>query len=211
MLILANRDLEFACDEAVLKKYPARRAEYARMLIRAEERKNNIFASAFSGSNIKKRVERIMKYKKGMTFVTAVAGVFAAASVSVFVSADEAKNIQWYVSDGEGTKPVSEEEANAAVNDSNAMVYRFETDGEIFSVDDSGFEPESEGAGMITVTIRGDEEDFDISESGYRISEDGNIEKRSEAEYEQMKVTHDRLTDGEAQVTTVTEPSAEVE
>lgn len=211
MLILANRDLEFACDEAVLKKYPARRAEYARMLIRAEERKNNIFASAFSSNAVKERIERIMKFKKATIFGAIAAAALAAVSMAVFVSADEAKNIQWYVSDEEGTKPVSEEEANAAVNDSDALVYRFETDGEIFSVDDSGFEPESEGAGMITVTIRGDEEDFDISESGYRISEDGNIEKLSEAEYEQMKVIHDRLTDGEAEVTTVTEPSAEVE
>lgn len=211
MLILANRDLEFACDEAVLKKYPARRAEYARMLIRAEERKNNIFASAFSSNAVKERIERIMKFKRATIFGAIAAAALAAVSMAVFVSADEAKNIQWYVSDEEGTKPVSEEEANEAVNDSDALVYRFETDGEIFSVDDSGFELESEGAGMITVTIRGDEEDFDIFESGYRISEDGNIEKLSEAEYEQMKAIREQLTEGEAQVTTVTEPSAEVE
>lgn len=211
MLVLANRDLEFACDEAVLRKYPARRAEYARMLLRAEERKNNIFASAFSGNAVKERIERIMKFKKTTIFAAAAAGVLAAASMAVFVSADEAKSIQWYVSDGDGTKPVSEEEANAAMDRSDALVYRFETDGELFFVDDGGFESESAGAGMITISIRGDEEDCDISEGGYMISEDGNIEKLSEAEYETMKSIHERLTDGGAEVTMAVIPSAEVE
>lgn len=166
MLILANRDLEFACDEAVLKKYPARRAEYARMLIRAEERKNNIFASAFSGSNIKKRVERIMKYKKGMTFVTAVAGAFTVASVSVFVSAGEMKNVQWYVNGEDGTKTVSEEEANAAVNSGDVYVYRLETDGEV------PFAGKSGEAEAIATFVQESGEGFVPSGDGDGIEED---------------------------------------
>lgn len=231
MLILANRDLEFACDEAVLKKYPARRAEYARMLIRAEERKNNIFAAAFSGNAVKERIERIMKLKKTTIFGAIAAAALAAVSMAVFVSADEAKSVQWYVSDENGTKAVSEEEANAAMDRKDALVYRFETDGETVSVEDFGVEAADDSTGMITVTFCGDEENVDVSEYGYKIGADGNVEilfedsrfvyytidedgsleTMSEAEYEKMKAIHEQLTGGEAAVTTVVAPAVEVE
>lgn len=237
MLILANRDLEFACDEAVLKKYPARRAEYARMLIRAEERKNNIFAAAFSGNAVKERIERIMKLKKTTVFGAIAAAALAAVSMAVFVSADEAKSVQWYVSDENGTKSVSEEEANAAMDRNDALVYRFETDVETVSVDDFGYEASNDTTGRITVTFRGDDvseygyivgadgnaevlfedsrtvgEDLDDSDvCYYTIDEDGNLEVMSEAEYEKMKTIYEQLTDGEAAVTTVVAPAVEVE
>lgn len=214
MLILANRDLEFACDEAVLKKYPARRAEYARMLIRAEERKNNIFAAAFSGNAVKERIERIMKFKKATIFGAIAAAALAAVSMAVFVSADEAKqaNVGWYICDENGTKAVSEEEANAAMDDENTIVYRFETDGEIVSIDERGFETEAGNVGMITFSVHGDGEDLaDPDVCYYKIDEGGNIEVMSEAEYEKMKAIHEQLTNGEAAVTTVVAPAVEVE
>lgn len=212
MLILANRDLEFACDEAVLKKYPARRAEYARMLIRAEERKNNIFAAAFSGNAVKERIERIMKFKKATIFSAIAAAALAVVSMAVFVSADEAKNVQWYISDENGTEPVSEEEANAAMDRSDALVYRFETDGEIISIDERGVETEADDVGTITFSAYGDEgvlSDSDVCY--YKIDEGGNIETMSEAEYEKMKAIHEKLTDGEAAVTAVVAPAVEAE
>lgn len=214
MLILANRDLEFACDETVLKKYPARRAEYARMLIRAEERKNNIFAAAFSGNAVKERIERIMKFKKATILGAIAAAALAAVSMAVFVSADEAKktNVGWYVCDENGTKAVSEEEANAAMDDENTFVYRFETNGEIVSIDERGFETEADNVGTITFSVHGDGEDLaDPDVCYYKIDEGGNIEVMSEAEYEKMKAIHEQLTNGEAVVTTVVAPAAEVE
>lgn len=237
MLILANRDLEFACDEAVLKKYPARRAEYARMLIRAEERKSNILSSAFSRNAVKERIERIMKLKKATIIGSIAAVALAAVSLTVFVSADEAKSVQWYISDENGTKAVSEEEANAAMDRKDALIYRFETDGETVSVEDFGFEASNDTTGKITVTFRGDDvseygyivgadgnveglfedsrtvgEDLDDSDVCYYvIDEDGNFEVMSEAEYEKMKAIHEQLTNGEAAVTTVVAPAVEAE
>lgn len=214
MLILANRDLEFACDEAVLKKYPARRAEYARMLIRAEERKNNIFAAAFSGNAVKERIERIMKFKKATIFGAIAAAALAAVSMAVFVSADEVKetNIGWYICDENGTKAVSEEEANAAMDDENTIVYRFETNGEIVSIDERGFETEAGNVGTITFSVHGDGEDLaDPDVCYYKIDEGGNIEVMSEAEYEKMKAIQEQIASGEAAVTTVVAPAVEVE
>lgn len=208
MLILANRDLEFACDEAVLKKYPARRAEYARMLIRAEERKNNIFAAAFSGNAVKERIERIMKLKKTTIFGAIAAAALAAVSMAVFVSADEAKNVGWFVCDEVGTRAVSEEEANAAMGDENTIVYRFVTDGEMISFADAGDGIITGSGETITVSFHGDGEDLDDSDIAYyKIDEDGNVEVMSEAEYEKMKAIHEQLTDGEAAVTTAVQPA----
>ncbi len=212
MLILANRDLEFACDEAVLKKYPARRAEYARMLIRAEERKNNIFAAAFSGNAVKERIERIMKFKKATIFGAIAAAALAAVSMAVFVSADEAKqtNVGWYICDENGTKAVSEEEANAAMDDGNALVYRFETKGEFISHTECGVVT---GDGeTVTVSFHGDGEDLDNSDVVYyMIDEDGSVEVIKESEYEKIKAIQEQLADGEAVATTAVAPAVEVE
>lgn len=211
MLILANRDLEFACDEAVLKKYPEQRAEYARMLIRAEERKNNLFAAAFSGNAVKERIERIMKFKKATIFGTIAAAALAAVSLAVFVSADEAKTVRWFISDENGVKPVSEEEANAARDEENTFVYRFETDGRVLSCTESGGVASGDGE-TVRVYFHGDGEDLTDSDVRYyKIDEGGNIEIMSEAEYEGIKVYHAQPAGSEAAVTTAVLPAAEVE
>lgn len=66
MLIMAGRDAEIACDEAVLKKIGReKREEYALALLACEERRGGVpAAEAFAKNAVKERIELIMKYKK---------------------------------------------------------------------------------------------------------------------------------------------------
>ncbi len=90
MLVLANRDIEHACDETVLRAYPEERADYARTLLRLEEQKNNILLSAFSRNAVAERIEAIMKFKKkGIAATIAAAALVTAGALTVFVSAAE--------------------------------------------------------------------------------------------------------------------------
>lgn len=111
MLRAANRDIELACDEAVLAHMGLQhRSAYAMALIRMEARKSEgqILASGFAGSALEARITAIMKAKK--TTKTAVAAAivlclcvtagFAATgdplveSVEVSVEAQNAENIK---------------------------------------------------------------------------------------------------------------------
>lgn len=78
MLIMAGRDAEIACDEAVLKKIGReKREEYALALLACEERRGGVpAAEAFAKNAVKERIELIMKYKK-----TTAAAVIAATAV----------------------------------------------------------------------------------------------------------------------------------
>ena len=78
MFKMANRDLELACDEAVLAaQNEDRRADYAMTLIQWEERKSEGLPSSshFSDCAAKERIEAIMKMQKktcGAVIVSAV-------------------------------------------------------------------------------------------------------------------------------------------
>lgn len=67
MLVLANRDMEMACDELVVRSMDGdRRADYARTLIRMEEDKAGLtpLVSHFSANAMEERITSIMKIKK---------------------------------------------------------------------------------------------------------------------------------------------------
>ena len=67
MFVLANRDMELRCDEAVIRHLGLdSRSGYARALISLEEKKSGLgpFASAFSKNAIEERIIAIMKIKK---------------------------------------------------------------------------------------------------------------------------------------------------
>lgn len=67
MYVLANRDLEISCDEAVIRILGGEsKADYARALIRMEERRSGLsaFYNGFSKSATEERIVSIMKSKK---------------------------------------------------------------------------------------------------------------------------------------------------
>ena len=88
LYVLSNRDMELACDEAVTAQ-GTNRADYARTLLRMEERRSQwgLSGSHFSQSALEERIRSIMKYKKtsvaALTAVLVVMGVTA----TVFASA----------------------------------------------------------------------------------------------------------------------------
>jgi beta-lactamase regulating signal transducer with metallopeptidase domain len=86
MYILANRDIELSCDEAVVRHFgEAAKSPYALALIGLEEKRSRSMYSAFAGSTIETRIHSIMKSRKltlasvvlAAAIVLAVAAVFA--------------------------------------------------------------------------------------------------------------------------------------
>lgn len=97
MYVLANRDMELSCDEAVVRSFGETiKSSYALALINMEEKKSGLipFYNSFSKNSIEERIGAIMKYKKAsvITFVVAVvlvAGVITGFATSA-VASDEA-------------------------------------------------------------------------------------------------------------------------
>ena len=82
MYLLANRDIELACDEAVLRRLdnPARR-DYARTLLDLAARQSGLPSPLFSGfsrQTIEERIRAIVKMKK-LTKIAALAAVLLIA------------------------------------------------------------------------------------------------------------------------------------
>ncbi len=87
MWLLANRDLELACDEAVVNTFgPDARAGYASALIRMEERKSGLhpLASHFSAQTARVRILAIMKTRKKSVFVMALATILVIVVTLIF-------------------------------------------------------------------------------------------------------------------------------
>lgn len=89
MYILANRDIEIACDEAVLHKFGEKaKSTYARILVNMEERKYKTIAlsSGFSKNAIEERIVAIMKSKKRTVFTLAAEILLVAVVVAAFAT-----------------------------------------------------------------------------------------------------------------------------
>lgn len=145
LFLLYNRDIELACDEAVVKNVGGDcRSDYAMALIGMEETQSGVFSllSHFSKNAVEERIVAIMKFKR----ITAVAAAAACAAVfsvtSVFATSAPAKQNDndsspvseavtisngktrdtFYSFDG-GKTFVSEEEANISVPDVEWWTY----------------------------------------------------------------------------------------
>ena len=84
MYLLANRDMELSCDEAVVRRFgEENKSAYARMLIRMEKTKSGLtpLCNSFSKSAIEERVTAIMKLRK-----TSFTALCAAAALVVGVT-----------------------------------------------------------------------------------------------------------------------------
>lgn len=83
MFVLANRDLEFSCDDEAVKRANIPRKEYALALIGMEEW-HSFGASFFGGSPLKKRIASVMTLK----MFSPVGAVLIAAAMLVFTFYD---------------------------------------------------------------------------------------------------------------------------
>lgn len=112
MYVLANRDLELSCDEAVIRLFGEdTKSAYARTLISMEETRRGLtpLCNSFSKNAIEERIIAIMKIKKTslmalLIAVTLVMGVGAAfaTSAQALSSAEHVNNqkIESVISDG---------------------------------------------------------------------------------------------------------------
>lgn len=85
MYFLSSRDLEFACDETVIRRMGSNcKKDYAYLLIHLEESKLKplTLSTGFGQNPMKERIELIMKMKK-----TSIAGIALAATIIVGVTA----------------------------------------------------------------------------------------------------------------------------
>ncbi len=91
MLVLASRDMELACDGAVIRACgPDARRDYAHALLDMEQRRAGLtgLASGFSRNAVEERIHSLMKMKKrsfwsallALTLMLAVGAVFATAA-----------------------------------------------------------------------------------------------------------------------------------
>lgn len=101
MYILANRDIELACDEGVLQTLGRDlSSEYAFALIAMQEKlAATVCANSFSRYAIKERIISIMKYKKTSIMAVAAASVLMLGVTTVFASS--AKTETDYIQEAE--------------------------------------------------------------------------------------------------------------
>ncbi|MEY8261148.1 M56 family metallopeptidase [Oscillospiraceae bacterium 50-60] len=95
MYILANRDIELSCDEAVVRLFgETTKAAYARVLISMEETRSglNPLSSNFSKSAIEERITAIMKIKKSSVLSFALALALVVCVTTAFATSAATKN-----------------------------------------------------------------------------------------------------------------------
>lgn len=90
MFILAGRDMELICDEAVVRRFgPEVRASYATTLIDLAAKRcgrQDVLANAFSRAGIEERIGSIMKIKKKSWLSLVLAVVLVLSTAAVFAT-----------------------------------------------------------------------------------------------------------------------------
>ncbi len=111
MAVLANRDIELSCDEAVLRQFGVdSKSGYAMALIRMEERKSGFapLGSHFSKNAIEERITAIMKTRKksiialviSIALVGGTIGVFAtSASAEAQTTKENFSDVEWWTAE----------------------------------------------------------------------------------------------------------------
>lgn len=113
MLIVANKDIEISCDEAVIRIFgDCEKQTYATTLVRMEERRSGLVPlnNSFSGNAIKERIVAIMKFKKA-TVLTVIASIcLVAGTTTVFATSAQPQEDNAFPS--ETTSTVGETNVN---------------------------------------------------------------------------------------------------
>lgn len=89
MYVLANRDVELSCDEAVLRRFGENeRAPYARALLSMEERRGILppVCATFGANTTKERIVSIMKFRKRPAWSLALAAALVLGLAACAVS-----------------------------------------------------------------------------------------------------------------------------
>ncbi|MCM1150337.1 MAG: M56 family metallopeptidase, partial [Butyricicoccus sp.] len=132
MYVLANRDLELACDEAVLRRLGREtRAEYAMTLIRMAEAEGKngpaAFYSGFGKSAVEERITAIMKMKKTSFAALLVAAGLVIGVTTVFATSAATADRE-ELDRRAGAKTVTSEETVMSYTDEYGQTW-YSTDG----------------------------------------------------------------------------------
>lgn len=103
MYILANRDIELSCDEAVIRSLGDDiKSAYARALIRMEEMRSihTPLCNHFSKNVMEERIETIMKMKKTTVFSFALAACVVAGTTAAFATSAKLQGADTYIYPG---------------------------------------------------------------------------------------------------------------
>lgn len=135
MYILANRDIELSCDEAVLRLFGEnKKATYARVLISMEETRNGLtpLCNNFSKNTIEERITAIMKTKKTTICSLILASFIVAGTTTAFATSANAQQAE-SVEQNKGIEVVSKPDNVLQIADSFGV--SFKDDGTPANVD----------------------------------------------------------------------------
>ena len=128
MYVLANRDIELSCDEAVVRLFGENaKATYARALISMEERRSGLtpLCNNFSKNAIEERIIAIMKIKKTTVFSLIMTGLIVVGTATMFATSANAQSQQAEsVGQGSGTEIVTKPDSIPQVDDSFGTFFK---------------------------------------------------------------------------------------
>ena len=126
MYILANRDIELSCDEAVLRLFGEnKKATYARVLISMEETRNGLtpLCNNFSKNAIEERITAIMKTKKTTICSLILASFIVAGTTTAFATSANAQQAE-SVEQNKGIEVVSKPDNVPQIADSFGVFFK---------------------------------------------------------------------------------------
>ena len=126
MYILANRDIELSCDEAVVRLFGENaKAAYARPLISMEETRSGLtpLCNNFSKNGIEERITAIMKIKKTTVFSLVLAGFIVVGTATAFATSANAQQAE-SVGQGSGTEIITKPDSIPQVDDSFGIFFK---------------------------------------------------------------------------------------
>ena len=137
MYILANRDIELSCDEAVVRLFGENtKAAYARALIVMEETRSGLtpLCNNFSKNAIEERITAIMKIKKTTIFSFVLAGFIVVGTATVFATSANAQPQQAESMEQDGNiEIVSKPDSIPQIADNTGVFYK--EDGKFVGID----------------------------------------------------------------------------
>ena len=128
MYVLANRDIELSCDEAVVRLFGENaKAAYARALISMEETRSGLtpLCNNFSKNGIEERIIAIMKIKRTTVFSFIMTGLIVAGTATMFATSANAQPQQAEsVGQGSGAEIVTKPDSIPQVDDSFGTFFK---------------------------------------------------------------------------------------
>lgn len=125
MYLLFNRDLELACDEAVVKQFGESSKEaYAGALIHMEEKRSLLmpFCNSFSKTAIEERIRAIMKTKKVTVGILAVSVISVVAVIIIFATSGKTEPNEHVATNFDVPEVVLEQAKEYVLNNYNRAI-----------------------------------------------------------------------------------------